>query len=275
MVAASLPAEITAPAPAAPAPYIETQPAAGVSQELLSTDLTQNRIEVSSSFQGAKVILYGAVFQPDDEPSDVVVVIRGPQASMRLIRKVKAGAVWLNSRPVVFEGAPGYYMAASSQPLDRITDFSHRRLLGLGLDYIAMDTSRENKVVTRYGVKDVVVNGIEDDYLDWRRAVIRLKTKAGLYNDNPLGVRFVDRNLFRAEVTLPSEAPIGDYTAEVWLFRDGQPVGYSEKSLTVEKVGFERFIFNVAHRHAWLYGFACVVMSMGMGALASRLFRRG
>ncbi|MCA1936882.1 MAG: TIGR02186 family protein [Asticcacaulis sp.] len=273
MVAASLPPEVTAPA--TPVPYIETQPAAGVSADLLSTDLTQNRIEVSSSFQGAKVILYGAVFQPEDQPSDVVVIIRGPQASMRLIRKVKAGAVWLNSRPVVFEGAPGYYMAASSQPLDRITDFSHRRLLGLGLDYIAMDTSRENKVVTRYGVKDVVVNGIEDDYLDWRRAVIRLKSKAGLYNDNPLGVRFVDKNLFRAEVTLPSEAPIGDYTAEVWLFRDGQPVGYSEKKLTVEKVGFERFVYTVAHRHAWLYGLACVFMSMGMGALASRLFRRG
>lgn len=273
MVAASLPPDVTAPAP--PVPYIETQSAAGLSADLLSTDLTQNRIEVSSSFQGAKVILYGAVFQPEDQPSDVVVIIRGPQASMRLIRKVKAGAVWLNSRPVVFEGAPGYYMAASSQPLDRITDFSHRRLLGLGLDYIAMDTSRENKVVTRYGVKDVVVNGIEDDYLDWRRAVIRLKSKAGLYNDNPLGVRFVDKNLFRAEVTLPSEAPIGDYTAEVWLFRDGQPVGYSEKKLTVEKVGFERFVYTVAHRHAWLYGLACVFMSMGMGALASRLFRRG
>lgn len=204
----------------------------------------------------------------------MVVIIRGPETSMRLIRKVQVAGLWLNSRPVVFEGAPGYYMAASSQPLDRITDFSHRRLLGLGLDYISMDTSRENKVVTRYGVKDVVVNGLESDYLDWRRAVIRLKQKANLYNDNPLGVRFVDQNLFRAEVTLPSEAPIGEYTAEVWLFRNGQPVSYSERKLTVEKVGFERFVYNAAHRHAWLYGLACVAMSMGMGLLAARLFRR-
>jgi uncharacterized protein (TIGR02186 family) len=274
MFEATLPSKIEEPPVQVSEVLAQPLASQGLTSDSLSTDLTQNRIEVSSSFQGAKVILYGAVFQPEDKPSDVVVIIRGPKASLRLIRKVKAAGLWLNSRPIVFEGAPSYYMAASSQPLDKITDVSHRRLLGLGLDYIPMETTRENKTVTRYGVKDQVVNGLETDYLDWRRAVIRLKQSSGLYQDNPLGVRFVDQNLFRAEVILPAKAPIGDYTAEVWLFRDGQPISFSEKKLTVEKVGFERFVYNFAHRQEFLYGLVCVIMSMGFGALASRLFRR-
>ncbi|OYW79601.1 MAG: hypothetical protein B7Z26_07795 [Asticcacaulis sp. 32-58-5] len=264
---------VAVPTPEPPA-IIETLPTPAPSSNILSTDLTQNRIEVSSSFQGAKVVVYGAVVESRDQPSDVVVVVSGPKASMRLIRKVQVAGLWLNSRPVVFEGAPGFYMAASSQPLERITDFSNRRRLGLGLDYIAMDTPADSRVVTRYGVKDVVVNTLEDDYLEWRQAVTRLKQKTRLYADNPFGVRFVDRNLFRAEIDLPSEAPIGTYKAEVWLFREGEPVSYSIKTLSVEKVGFERFIFEAAHRRPWLYGIVSALICIGLGMAASRIFRR-
>lgn len=263
---------VAVPPPEPPA-IIEVAPTPAPSSNVLSTDLTQNRIEVSSSFQGAKVVVYGAVVESRDQPSDVVVVVSGPKASMRLIRKVQVAGLWLNSRPVVFEGAPGFYMAASSQPLERITDFSNRRRLGLGLDYIAMDTPADSRVVTRYGVKDVVVNTLEDDYLEWRQ-VTRLKQKTRLYADNPFGVRFVDRNLFRAEIDLPSEAPIGTYKAEVWLFRDGEPVSYSIKTLRVEKVGFERFIFEAAHRRPWLYGIVSAMICIGLGMAASRIFRR-
>lgn len=226
----------------------------------LATDLTQSRVEVSSSFQGAKVILYGATLQPDGPPPDVVVVVRGPETDLRLMRKTRVAGLWLNSRPMVFEGAPGFYMAASSRPLTEIARNEMRYHLGLGLDYMPMEVAAETAHQTGYA--------------DWRRAVVRLQQKNGLYSDNPAGVRFIDRHLFRAEVELPSDAPIGSYTAEVWLFRNGLPVNYSVKPLTVEKVGFERFVYDFAHRHAWIYGLICVLMSMSMGLIASRLFRR-
>ena len=58
---------------------------------------------------------------------DVVVVVRGPDAPLRLVRKVQAGPFWLNSRPVVFEGAPGFYMTASTRPLSDIANFGQLR----------------------------------------------------------------------------------------------------------------------------------------------------
>src|SRR5690606_4351877 len=122
--------------------------------------------------------------------------------------------------------------------------------------------------------RDVVVSRLGEDYLEWRRAVIRLKEKAGLYNTDPRGVRFVDRGLFRAEIALPAEAPIGRYETEVWLFRDGEAISVRRDELTVEKVGVERAIYDFAHAWPWLYGLASVVIAMVTGWAASAVFRR-
>lgn len=236
--------------------------------------LTDARVQVDSSFRGASIVLYGAVFNPGDTPADVVVVVRGPDAPVRLVRKSRTAGVWLNSRPVLFEGAPGFYMTASTRPLGDIANFGELRRLGVGVDHLRIAAPEEARTVTRYGVRDVVVSRLGEDYLDWRRAVIRLREAAALYNTDPEGVEFVDRGLFRAEVRLPAVAPTGKYYAEVWLFQDGRPVSVSNLTLTVEKVGFERDVYEFAHRRPWSYGLLCVLLAALTGWVASRVFRR-
>ncbi|CAN5246685.1 TIGR02186 family protein [soil metagenome] len=236
--------------------------------------LTDAEVKVDSRFRGVSIVLYGAVFNPSKSPTDVVVVVRGPDQPIRLVRKSRNMGVWLNSRPVLFEGAPGFYMTASTRPLSDIADFGQLRRLGVGVDHLRIAAPDEQRVVTRYGVRDVVVSRLGDDYLDWRRAVIRLKEAARLYDTDPHGVTFVDKGLFRAEVELPTVAPTGQYYAEVWLFQDGRPVSVSNLTLTVEKVGFERDVYDFAHRHPWVYGVLCVLLAAGTGYGASRIFRR-
>ena len=104
--------------------------------------------------------------------------------------------------------------------------------------------------------------------------VIRLREAAALYNTDPDGVDFVDRGLFRAELELPAVAPTGRYFAEVWLFQEGEPVSVSNLTLTVEKVGLERDIFEFAHNRPWTYGVLCVLLAAFTGWAASRIFRR-
>lgn len=236
--------------------------------------LTDARVQVDSSFRGASIVLYGAVFNPTQVPTDVVVVVRGPDAPVRLVRKSRNMGVWLNSRPVLFEGAPGFYMTASTRPLGDIADFGQLRRLGVGVDHLRIGAPQESRTVTRYGVRDVVVSRLGEDYLDWRRAVVRLREAAALYDTDPHGVEFVDRGLFRAEVKLPAVAPTGPYFAEVWLFQNGEAVSVSNLTLTVEKVGFERDVFEFAHRRPWTYGILCVLLAAFTGWGASRLFRR-
>lgn len=235
--------------------------------------LTDAEIKVDTGFSGASIVLYGAVFNPTDRPADVVVVVRGPDEPVRLVKRTRHNGVWLNSRPVVFEGAPGFYMTASTRPLLDIASFSQMRRLGLGTNHLRIAAPQEATTVTRYGVRDVVISQLGEDYLDWRRAVIRLKERAGLYRSDPKGVRFVEKGLFRAEVELPATAPTGTYFAEVWLFQEGAPVAVSNLTLTVEKVGLERRIYEFAHRHPWAHGFLAVILAAAIGYGASRVFR--
>jgi uncharacterized protein (TIGR02186 family) len=245
------------------------QPLAAVSATLTETD-----VRVTSGYRGARISVYGAVFDPAGRPSDVVVVVRGPVQPVRIARKVRVAGIWLNSRPVVFEGAPGFYRAASTRPLQDITRFGHLRRLGLGLDHLAIAAPAERRVETRYGVRDMVVSALGADYYAWRNAVVRLKQASGLYSADADGVVFVDRGLFRARVDLPVGAPTGDYTTRVILFQGGRPVSDRTLHLKVEKVGLERAVYLFAHQRPWLYGLVSTLIALGAGWAASLAFRR-
>ena len=259
------------PAIVAPAPE---RSVGTTGQVRVAAAMTDARVMIDSSFRGASIVLYGAVFNPTDRPADVVVVVRGPDGPVRLVKKTRHMGFWLNSRPVLFEGAPGFYMTASTRPLSDIADFGQLRRLGVGVDHLRINAPQESRTVTRYGVRDVVVSRLGEDYLDYRRAVIRLREAAALYDTDPDGVEFVDAGLFRAELELPTVAPTGEYFAEVWLFQDGEPVSVSNLTLTVEKVGIERGLYEFAHRRPWSYGLLTVLLAALMGWGASRLFRR-
>jgi uncharacterized protein (TIGR02186 family) len=254
--------------PAAPPPAVQAPPAA------VSAALTETRVEVNSGFRGARIVLYGAVFDPLARPSDVVVIVRGPEQPVRIARKTRVLGLWVNGRPVVFRGAPGFYIAASTRPLDEIARFAELRRLGAGVDYLAIQAPAEQRIETRYGIRDMVVSRLGSDYLDWRRAVVRLKEQGGLYAVNEHGVRFVDQGLFRAEIALPAEAPIGEYQARIVLFQNGKPVSEKLRTLTVAKVGVERGLYLWAHRRPWSYGLAAMAFALGAGWAASRAFRR-
>lgn len=139
----------------------------------------------------------------------MVVLVRGPEQPVRITRRHKVAGLWLNSPPVVFRGAPGFYRAASNRPLADIANFGTLRRLGAGMDHLPISAPAEQRTETRYGVRDVVVSRLGADYYVWRRAVVRLKQNAGLYDEDERGVRFVDRGLFRAEISLPAGAPTG------------------------------------------------------------------
>ena len=146
--------------------------------------------------------------------------------------------------------------------------------MGAGVDHLAFNAPAEPGVVTRYGVRDMVVSRLGSDYLDWRNAVVRLKAKDRLYAVDEHGVSFVDRSLFRAEIPLPAEAPIGRYDVRIILLQAGQPVSERRRTLTVEQVGFERTLYLWAHGRPWSYGLAAMAFALGAGWAASIAFRR-
>ena len=52
----------------------------------ISAALTTTSVQVTSGFRGARIVLYGAVFDPANQPRDVVVIVRGPEQPIRIAR---------------------------------------------------------------------------------------------------------------------------------------------------------------------------------------------
>ena len=53
---------------------------------------------------------------------------------------------------------------------------------------------------------------------------------------------------------------------------EGRVIASAMAEVAVRKVGFERFIENSANHWGLYYGFAAVVLSIGMGWAASRFY---
>ena len=80
--------------------------------------------------------------------------------------------------------------------------------------------------------------------------------------------------MFRAEIPLPAEAPIGNYDVDVKVFADGSMIARANSAFEIVKVGFEQFVATAARDYGLLYGIATAMMAMLTGWFASVVFRR-
>ncbi len=236
--------------------------AAPAQAENLVSGLSQDQIEITSSYTGTELIVFGAIESGDVQPvgdRDVVVVLRGPNADMTVRRKVRVAGVWINRDAMTLYGMPGYYFVASKRPLAEITPEETRQRYQIGLSTVQPESTSTHT---------------PSKAEPFRLAAIRGRARDGLYRSDPSGVEFLSYSLFRVRVPVPASAPRGQYMAEVYLFRDGLVVGAQTTPLSVEQAGVERRLFNFAHHDALLYGFIAVAMAVFLGWLSSVIFRR-
>jgi uncharacterized protein (TIGR02186 family) len=106
------------------------------------------------------------------------------------------------------------------------------------------------------------------------QAAVRERMRAGLYAELPAGVEFLSYTLFRARVPMPADVPRGQYTAEVYLFRDGAVISAQSTPLFVNQIGLERRLYNYAHTWPLAYGISTVLLAAFMGWLSSFAFRQ-
>ena len=78
-----------------------------------------------------------------------------------------------------------------------------------------------------------------------------------------------------AASAIPARVPVGDYTAETFLIKDGRVIAGAVREIRIEKLGFERDVAEAADRWSFTYGVAAVAMSLLLGWGGSVVFRRG
>ena len=240
--------------------------AATAKAESLEADLATHHVAVKTDFAGVKVLLFGAVL--DDKridlagPRDIIVVVRGPDKRMLVRKKKQVAGIWINGDTVAFEDVPGYYAIVSNRPAGEIASSYVLHEHGIGLNALKADVILSAGGFSTENAKT---------YAD---AIVRIRSRDDLYQRIVGGVSFSGRHLFRAEFELPANVPLGDYTADVFIFRKGEVVTKSTTKLSIEKSGVEKIIYNLAHRYSFLYGVLAVLLACLAGMAAAAVFRK-
>jgi uncharacterized protein (TIGR02186 family) len=223
----------------------------------LEAAVTEETISVTSDFRGARVTVFGAM--PDRRGrGDIVIAVRGPREATTVLQRRRVFGLWLAGAPVRFASAPSYSMLASNRPLKEITDSATRQRL-------ALDLASDTRIDETPSVGDPA---------QYRLALARLKRAQGLYVETPNLVKRLPGGLFKATIALPSNAPVGAYTSDVYYFRNGRLIDTERTAIVVSTAGVERFMRDMADRRPILYGLATIILALVSGWGASYLFRR-
>jgi uncharacterized protein (TIGR02186 family) len=225
----------------------------------LPAAVAEEQIAVGSDYRGSIVTVFGV--NPDRRGrGDIVVVLRGPNLPAQVMRKQRFLGLWVNGPPVRFAEAPSFFAVLSKRPLRQIA--SPQQIWSLGLDPAA--TAR---------LESETPEGAAPS--DFRAALVRLRTTQNLYQESQQGLTLFPGGLFRASVRLPANAPIAEYRAETYLFRDRQLISSQSTPISISRVGFERRIHDLATESSFLYGLVTVALALGAGWTAAYFFRRG
>jgi uncharacterized protein (TIGR02186 family) len=258
------------PSPAAPA----TPPAAAAAKEpplpreAVHADVSTRRIAVTSTFSGTGIIVFGAVDNSRQASAesglyDVVIVISGAPARLVARKKSNVGGLWINTSSTTFVSVPSYYAISSTRPIEEVASEDVLKSSGIGFDFVPMTLSRSaSSSLTAAEIKE------------WRDAVVRLKRRDRLYQQDEYGVAFVGRSLFRAAFDMPATVTVGAFETRVYLFRDGELLSNYTTKLNLEREGVEQFVHRFAFDHPFFYGVFTVLIAVAAGMLASYAFNR-
>lgn len=233
----------------------------------LPAAVAEEQITVSSDYRGSYITVFGV--NPDRRGrGDIVVVVRGPNQSAVVMRKRQVfGVLWVNGDPVEFTQAPSFFAVLSNRPLRQIANAQ-------SIWQYQLDPAASAQLASA-----VPASGDPSAY---RRALVRLRTTQGLYQsyagrqrpEERGGLTLYQGGLFRAVVRLPANAPIAQYNADTYLFRDGRLISSQRIPITISRVGIERRIHDLATTASWLYGVVTVMLALFAGWVAATLFRR-
>lgn len=225
----------------------------------LAAALIDEQVLVTSSFNGAKVTMFGAYQSINQKNPDVVVIVRGPDRPAWVSEKTPIAGLWVGQTRIKFEAAPTFFGVASTRPLSEIAPNDTLNLYGLtAQSQLAAASEYQNS----------------PNLAKLKNAYVAEREKQRLYLLSPNGVRLVEGGLFRADLRMPDLTPPGLYTVKVMVFRNGRPVDSSLTTLVVSKVGIERTIFEFAQKHRLLYALLGVLVALLAGFASARIFNR-
>ncbi|WP_428514744.1 TIGR02186 family protein [Roseovarius sp.] len=223
--------------------------------------LSRDKVAITATFDGSEILVFGAVKREEkipEEPLDVIVAIAGPSKPVVVRRKERRFGIWVNTDAVEVDRAPSFYAIATTGPLDKVLS--------------NVEDLRHSISIPR-AIRAV---GTASDTVDpqvFTEAIIRIRKANGAYSLQEGAVSLDEQTLFRTSIAMPANLTEGAYTTRIFLTRGGEVVSTYETAIGVQKVGLERWIFNLSREQPLIYGLMSLAIAIAAGWGASAAFR--
>jgi len=225
--------------------------------------LSQNRIAITANFDCSEILIFGAVKRdqappPGAGPLNVIITVAGPSQSVIVRRKEHRAGIWVNGPEVTIDSAPAFYAVATSAPWG---------------DVISDTEDLRQRVSIERAIRSVGAPSEIQDAESFTEALIRIRKKSGLYQLLQDKVTLDKETLFDTRIKLPSNLTAGMYHVTIYLTRDRKVISAYTSELDIEKVGLERWIYNLANQQPVIYGLLSLFIAIAAGWSASAVFR--
>ncbi len=221
--------------------------------------LSRDEVSITATFEGSDILVFGAVKREAPIASDsnlgVIVTVAGPDRPVMVRRKDRRLGIWVNTDAVEVDAAPSFYAVATSAPMK---------------DVLRDTEDLRQRITIPRAIRSV--GATVDDSPAFTEALMRIRERSDLYQVLEGEVDLEQDTLFRTAITLPANLTEGDYEAHIFLTRDGTVIDEYITTIPVKKVGLERWLYNLAHEQALLYGLMSLAIAIASGWGASAAF---
>jgi uncharacterized protein (TIGR02186 family) len=226
-------------------------------QNQIVADLSQENVKISTDFQGAKILLFGAY--DGKKGDDIIVIVTGPKGLVTVQKKEKILGVWVNTRKVNYINTPKYLSISSNRRIDDILNKKTQKISEIGLNNL--------KIRIQPGIK------VEKEG-NWRQALTRNMLKSNLWSINENSVTLNKDSLFRSYLELPSNVITGQFEVKILHYRNSKLVSQQINSINVSKSGISAEIYDIAQNYSTLYGIFAVLLAVLVGWGSNLIFRK-
>ncbi|AGT10328.1 TIGR02186 family protein [Paracoccus aminophilus] len=230
--------------------------------EQVVAGLSHKDVNITTNFDGSDIIIYGAIKRetpiPFGPPLDVIVTVEGPAQSLTIRKKERHLGLWINTESVRIGAAPGFYVVATTGPLDKI---------------LTPEQDASYRISIPRAIRAFAGPITVSDTVPFTEALVRLREESDAYRLDEGAVTVVEQTLFRADVKMPANLIEGDYSTRIFLLRNGEVIDTYRAPIEVRKVGLERWLYHLAMAQPFLYGLMSLAIAIAAGWAASVAFR--
>jgi uncharacterized protein (TIGR02186 family) len=193
---------------------------------------------------------------------DGVIKIRGVEEDLHLKKKGKVwGILWMNVGEVSYSAVPSLYILSSTHKIEDVAPDSELRKWGIG--YAAM----KQKCAEEPEAKALFDDLVKLKEKEGRFQIADEKTRLESGKDGSQSVV--------ADFILPGKAPVGEYTVDVFTFKDGVGSHIASKTFSIQRARLISFLKSMATNHGLVYGCIAVIIAIIAGLFTGFVFGMG